>query len=556
MSKRTIALIILDGWGIGSADESNPIHIINPQNINYLKANFPSGMLQASGIGVGLPWGEEGNSEVGHLNLGAGKIIYQNYPRISLAIRDKSFFENPALKGAFEHAKKNNSSINLIGLLSEGNVHSSFEHLSALINFAEKEKVKINLHLFTDGRDSPPYSALKLLNRLPRNEFMRLSSLSGRFFAMDREKHWDRIQKAYAVLTGEGPMIEIENAEAHIKKTYDKKLNDEFIEPTRIGNDNGIQNNDALIFFNFREDRIRQIASAFIDPVRGETPVASASTSNGVDPVRGETPVASADARAHRTSNGVDKDFKNFPIKNFNNLYIATMTEYDKNFNVPTAYPPDKIEACLAKILADNGKNQLRIAETQKYPHITYFFNGMKEEAFKNEYRVLIPSKTIIRQEEHPEMMAGEITTRIIESIGENAFDFILANYANADMIAHTGNYEACLKAVKIIDEQIGKITKAVLESNAVMIITSDHGNMERVFDPLTGEPETRHNPSPVPIYLVAKEFQRQKTEAEIRQSEKESIGVLADVTPTILELMGISKPKEMSGRSLLKTLL
>lgn len=521
MSKRTVVLIVLDGWGIGSADESNPIHVVNPQNINYLKANFPSANLQASGISVGLPWGEEGNSEVGHLNLGAGKIIYQNFPRISLAIRNKSFFENPALKKAFEHSKKNNSSVNLAGLLSEGNVHSSFEHLLALIDFAKKESVKINLHLFTDGRDSPPYSALKLLAQLPKENFVNLASLSGRFYAMDREKHWDRIQKAYAVLTGEGPTIEIENIaelnsalETHIKKTYNKKFNDEFIEPTRIGNNNGIQDNDSLIFFNFREDRIRQIASAFID-----------------------------------------KNFQNFPVKNFNNLYIAMMTQYDKNLNAPTAFPPEKIETCLAKILADNGKNQLRISETQKYPHITYFFNGMKEEPFKNEYRVLIPSKTIVRQEEHPEMMAGEITTRVIESIGENAFDFILANYANSDMIAHTGNYEACLKAVKIIDEQIGKITKAVLETNAIMIITSDHGNMERVFDPLTGEPETKHNPSPVPIYLVAKEFMRQKTEIEIRQSEKENVGVLADVTPTILELLKIPKPKEITGQSLLKFL-
>lgn len=513
MSKRTVVLIVLDGWGIGQPDESNPIHVVNPQNINYLKTNFPSGSLQASGIAVGLPWGEEGNSEVGHLNLGAGRIIYQNYPRISLAIHDKIFFENPALKNAFEHAKKNNSSINLVGLLSEGNVHASFEHLLALINFAQKEEVKINLHLFTDGRDSRPNSALELLSRLPKENFVNLSSLSGRFYAMDREKHWDRIQKTYSVLTGEGPTTD--DIEAHIKKTYSRKFNDEFVEPTRINAKNGIQDNDALIFFNFREDRIKQIASAFID-----------------------------------------KNFRNFPIKNRNNLYIVTMTQYDNNFNVPTAFPPEKIKTCLGKILADAEKNQLRIAETQKYPHITYFFNGAEEKPFKNEYRVLIPSKTAIRQDEHPEMMANEITTRVIESISENAFDFILANYANPDVIAHTGNYEACIKAVKTIDEQIGKITKAILGTNAVLIITSDHGNMEKVFDPLTGEPETQHNPNPVPIYLVAKEYMRQKTETKIRQIEEKSIGVLADVAPTILELMGIHKPEEMTGQSILKFLL
>lgn len=516
MSKRSVVLIILDGWGIGLANESNPIYITNPPNINYLKANFPSGSLQASGIGVGLPWGEEGNSEVGHFNLGAGKIIYQNFPRINLAIRDKSFFENAALKNAFEHARRNNSNVNLVGLLSEGNVHSSFEHLLALIEFAKKEKIsKLNLHLFTDGRDSSPYSALKLLNGLPKDELVNLSSLSGRFYAMDREKHWGRTQKVYHVLIGNGQTIKTEDIEAHIKETYERKFNDEFIEPVGINVDNYIKDNDAVIFFNFREDRMKQIVSVF-----------------------------------------VKKNFREFPIKNFNNLYIATMTQYDKSFNVVAAFLPEKIEVCLGKILADNKKSQIRIAETQKYPHITYFFNGMKEEPFENEYRVLIPSKTIVRQEEYPEMMANEITTRLIEAIEQGGFDFILANYANADMIAHTGDYNACLKAVKIIDEQIGKITKSILESNAVLIITSDHGNMERVFDPLTGEPETRHNSSPVPIYLVAKEFIRQKLMDEIQQSESMAIGVLADVAPTILELMNIPKPKEMTAQSLLKFLL
>jgi len=510
MSKRTIILVILDGWGIGEPDESNPIHVVNPSNINYLKANFPAGVLQASGISVGLPWGEEGNSEVGHLNLGAGKIIYQYYPRITLAIRDNSFFKSQALKAAFEHAQKNNSAVNLIGLLSEGNVHSSFEHLIALIQFAEKEKIsKLNLHLFTDGRDSPPNSALGLLSRLPKQA--KLASLSGRFYAMDREDHWDRTQKVYSVLTGEGPITK--DIEAHIKKTYERKLSDEFIEPALAGS--GIKDNDALIFFNFREDRIRQLAAAFID-----------------------------------------KQFKNFPVKSFNNLYIATMTQYNDEFKVPVAFPPEKIETCLGKVLSDKGKTQLRIAETQKYPHITYFFNGMREKPFKNEYRILIPSRSIVRQDEHPEMMANEVTTRAIESISEGVFDFILVNYANPDIIAHTGNYKACLKAVRVIDEQIDQLVKTVLEHNAVLIITSDHGNIERLFNPLTGLPETQHDPSPAPIYLVGKEFMRPRTEVEIRRSEKENTGILADVAPTILELMAISKPKEMTGQSLLKALL
>ena len=523
MSKRTIVLTILDGWGIGKADESNPIHVVNPPHINYLKANFPSGILQASGISVGLPWGEVGNSEVGHLNLGAGRIIYQYYPRISLAIRDKSFFQNPALKSAFEHAKKYHSAVNLVGLLSGGNVHASLEHLIALIEFAKKENIpQLNLHLFTDGRDSPPNSALELLAQLPLENPLtssgyKLASLSGRFYAMDREARWERTQKAYAVLVGEGPVTN--NIENHIKKTYERKLSDEFVEPVSfispIGPIGPIKDNDSIIFFNFREDRMRQLAAAFID-----------------------------------------KNFNKFPVKSLSNLYIVTMTQYDKSFDVPVAFPPEKIETCLGKVLSDKGKIQLRIAETQKYPHITYFFNGMREEPFKNEYRILIPSRPIARQDEHPEMMAYEITQRVVESMSEGVFDFILINYANPDIIAHTGNYEACLQVVKIIDEQIDKLIKTALEYNAILIITSDHGNIERLFDPLTGLPETQHDPNPVPIYLVAKEFRRPRNEVEIQKAEKESIGILADVAPTILELMGIPKPKEMTGQSLLGSLI
>ncbi len=535
MSKRTVVLIILDGWGMGSADESNPIHAVNPQNINYLKANFPSGSLQASGISVGLPWGEEGNSEVGHLTLGAGKTVYQYYPKITLAIRDRSFFKNEVFKNAFTHAKKNNSAVNLIGLLSAGNVHSSLEHLEALIQFAEEEKVsKLNLHLFTDGRDSPPTSAMELLKKIPID---RLASLSGRFFAMDRDTHWERTKKAYDVLTGGGPLIETSNIEVHLRETYDRKFNDEYIEPTLIGpasadsasvatsakgaasagkpENRAIKDGDALIFFDFREDRMRQIASPF-----------------------------------------VLKSFNNFPVKTYENLYVATMTPYDDDFKVPAAFEPEKVQNPLGKVLADNGKTQLRLAETQKYPHVTYFFNGLKEESFQNEYRVLIPSPPTIRQEEHPEMMALEITGRLLESIEEKIFDFILVNYANPDMIAHTGNYNASVKAVRVIDEQVGKITENCLRNNAFLIITSDHGNIERVFNPQTGMPETQHDPSPVPIYLVAPEFKRIKNDQQIHESERGSVGVLADIAPTVLELMGVPKPAEMTGQSLVRLLL
>ncbi len=512
MSKQPVILAILDGWGEGQPNETNPIYMAEPKNFDYLRANFPNGLLQASGISVGLPWGEEGNSEVGHLNLGAGRIIYQYLPKIDLAIRDGSFFKNPALKNAFEHAKKNNSSVNLIGLMSDGNVHSSFEHIKSLVEFAVKENVsKINLHLFTDGRDSAPTSSISLLANLPKEA--NLASISGRFYGMDREGYWDRTQKAYSVIVGEGPVNA--DAEAYIKNSYANKKTDEYIEPTRVKEDCEVKDNDAIIFFNFREDRIRQMTSVF-----------------------------------------ADRNFQKFPVKQFNNLFVATMTPYDKNISAAVAFPNEPITNCLGKVLADNGKNQIRITETQKYPHITYFFNGLEEKPFLNEYRALIPSRPIARQDTYPEMMAAEIASRAVESIMEDAFDFVLINFANSDIIAHTGNYDACIKAVKTIDEQIGKIIKVVLETDATLIITSDHGNMEKVVDEKTGNIETKHNASPVPIYLVGKKFMRSRTKEEILRSKKENIGILADVAPTILELMHIPQPKEMTGQSLLKFLV
>jgi len=520
MSTKSVVLVILDGWGIGKQDRTNPIYIAAPKNINAIKANFPSGALQASGIAVGLPWGEEGNSEVGHLSMGSGRILYQNYPRISLAIRDASFFKNEILKKAAEHVKKNNSSLNFFGLLTGANVHASLEHLEALIKFAEQENINYHLHLITDGRDSPPQSALKLLsqlkNSITNNLMTHLASLAGRYYAMDRDKHWERTQQAYQVLIGQGHLISINDLESHIKKTYERNLNDEYITPTLIGPENrGVKDGDALIFFNFREDRMRQIVEAFIN-----------------------------------------KNFDKFPTESFSNLYIATMVSYDEKFQVPVIFPMEKIINPLSRVLAENNKNQFRIAETEKYAHVTYFFNGQEEKPFKNEYRVLVPSKKVLRYDEFPEMMANEITNRAIEAIEEGIYDFILINYANPDIIGHTGNFKAALEAVKIIDEQLGKIIKAVLSRDAVLIITSDHGNIERMVDPSTGLPETKHDPSLVPIYLVAKEYSRPRSETEIRQSERESIGVLSDIAPTILELLGIKKPKEMTGQSLLRPLL
>ena len=511
--RRTYVLLVLDGWGIGKKDHSNPLFVQKPKNIEALRREFPSGSLQASGIAVGLPWEEEGNSEVGHLTLGAGRVLYQHYPRITIAIRDGSFFKNEALLGAMNHAKAMNSRLHLVGLLTLGNVHASLGHLQALLELAKREGVpNVALQLFVDGKDSPPKSVRELLAKLDGAGPL-VASVSGRYYAMDRDRHFDRTERTYRVLLGEGDAAE--SVEAAVGAAYQRNLTDEFLPPVRIGAEpRGIQPNDAVIFFNFREDSMRQITEPFLKP-----------------------------------------GFDAFPVQPRENLYVATMTLYEERFENPVAFPSERVEESLGKALSDTGRIQLRIAETEKYAHVTYFFNGYKDQPFKNEYRVLIPSKNVPHHDEHPEMMAREITDRVLQAIEEGGYDFVLVNFANPDIIAHTGNFEAAQKAVQVVDENIGRIVQSVLAANGVLLVTSDHGNVERMLDPLTGTPETKHDPNPVPVYLIAKEYARARDPEEAEQNEKISIGTLADVTPTILDLMGIPKPKEMGGQSLLSTL-
>ncbi len=515
--KRTVVLTIIDGWGIGRDDSTNPIHTTNPANLNYIKQNYLSGALQASGIAVGLPWGEEGNSEVGHLTIGAGKVIYQHYPRISLAIKSGEFFKNKVLKSAFDHSIKNNSGVNLIGLLTEGNVHSSFEHLEALIKYARISGVqKLNIHIETDGKDSSQKSAPNLIKKLQKimaeNNLGVLASVSGRFYALDRDGHHDRTKQAYNAMIGNGKKIE--NIETWLEQNYNKGLDDQFIEPATISTNNCIKENDAVIFFDFREDSVRQIAEAFILP-----------------------------------------DFNQFSILDNSKLKVITFTKYSPKFNCEVAFPQDVIEKPLGLALSEAGKIQLRIAETEKYAHITYFFNGLNEPPYPSEYRILIPSQNIARHDEHPEMMAKEITSRAIQAIEERSTDFILINFANADLIAHTGNFEAGVKAINVIDQEIRRLLDCVLENNAILIITADHGNIEQMADPATGLPETKHNLSPVPIYIVGQEFVSIKTNEQTERAQKEIVGVLSDVAPTILEIMNLPKPAQMTGESLLKNL-
>jgi len=509
--RKSVILIVLDGWGIGREDESNPIHVINPESFSWLNANFPVTSLQASGISIGLPWGEVGNSEVGHLTLGAGKIVYQYYPKITLAIKDKSFFENPVLKNAFRHARENNSGINLVGLLTKANVHASLEHVLALLKMADLEQVaNVKLHLFADGKDSPPKTLLGFLGQLPKE---KLATLIGRYYAMDRNQNWRLTETTYGTLTGEVGLLVTDPKEI-IQANYQKGLTEEYLQPIRFGENKKIEENDSVIFFNYREDGLRQLTEAF-----------------------------------------ALSDFDKFPVKKFQNLYIATMTRYEEKLPLPVVFEADTVEKPLGLVLSEAGKTQFRLAETYKYAHITRFFNGFREQPFKNEYRVLIPSIPTPHPEEHPELRASAITDRLVDAIQSSAFDFILVNYSNPDTIAHTSNYDASLKAVSVVDKEIGRILKVAINPKNALLITSDHGNIEEMLSPDVGLAESQHDPSPVPFYLVAPEFKGRKF-LNWKNLANETMGTLADVAPTILELLNIPKPAEMTGRSLLEGLL
>jgi 2,3-bisphosphoglycerate-independent phosphoglycerate mutase len=511
MERRTTILIILDGWGIGAQNESNPIHVVNPANFSWLSANYPVTSLQASGISVGLPWGEVGNSEVGHLTLGAGKVIYQYYPKVMMAVEDGTFFENPVLKDVCAHARRNNSAVNFLGLLSKANVHASLDHLLALVKFAEKEQVpRIKLHLFADGKDSPPRTIFKFLKLIPRQY---LATLIGRYYAMDREERWQITEKAYQCLVGDGGHL-VDDPEPMIEELYAKKQTEEYLPPLRLQADGGIAENDAVFFFNYREDSILQLAASFALP-----------------------------------------EFDKFPRKEFKNLFVATLSRYSEELPCPVAFPADTVEHTLGKVLSDAGKTQMRIAESYKHAHVTFFFNGHREQPYPGEYHVLIPSIETGKPEEHPELRAAAITDRLLEAIQNQAFDFILVNYSNPDTIAHSGNYDACLEAVKVVDREIGRLLKVVLATPTTLIITGDHGNMEEVLSPVTGRIETQHDINPVPFHLVAPQFKGRRF-YNSDSLRNETTGILADVAPTILELMGIPKPDEMTGRSLLRDLL
>ncbi len=530
--KHTVILIILDGFGIGEKDQSNPIYAAKMPIFEQIAAFYPNCALQASGIAVGLPWNEEGNSEVGHLTIGSGRIIYQHYPKITLAVRDGSFFQNQAITGVFDYGKKFNSDIHILGLLSEANVHSSYTHLLALLKMAQEYFVKnpdisskLYFHLFADGRDSSPYDGMILAQTfqkiLEETGIGEIATISGRHWAMDRDRQWDRIEPLYRLLT-ESPKQEGCILEELYKKYYDRRISDEFIESSVIqGKDRDkktpfIKENDALFFFNFREDSIKELFQTFADPA-----------------------------------------FNKFEVKKFNDIYVASMTQYIKKTNALIAFPQEEIKNTLGEVLAQNNLIQLRLAESEKYAHLTFFFNAYKETPFAGEQRILIPSlhpPSIIL--ERPEMRANEITDRILLALQDQAYDFIAVNYANTDVIAHTANWDASIKTLEIIDSCIKRVVEEGLKCNADILITSDHGNIERIMNPRTGEPETQHDTSLVPFYLVGNKFKGKRSAAASFRIEKKAAGILSDVAPTILDLLAIPKPKEMTGESLIKKMM
>lgn len=521
---KPLALIVLDGWGLGEKNRGNALANAKLPTFKKLDDYYPSIALQASGISVGLPWGEPGNSEVGHMTLGAGFVIYQNMPRITMSIQSGEFYKNEVFLKAVENARSKNKAIHLMGLVGKGSVHSSLDHLYALLELMRDQKVeKLFLHVFTDGRDSAPTSGLETIKelemRLEKYGVGKIASLSGRYFAMDRNNNWDRVKKAYdAMVRGEGNKID--DPQQYLKESYKKEIFDEYLQPAVVcqGGDSGegnpiarIEDGDSVIFFNYREDRARQMTKAMALP-----------------------------------------GFSKFPVENLKNLHFVSMTQYEEGLPVEIAFPPVEIKNCLGKVLSENKMKQLRIAETEKFAHVTYFFNGGNEEPFPNEDRIIVPSKDVPTYDKAPEMSAAEITEKVLENIERDKYDFILMNYANPDMVGHTGNEKAAIEAVEFVDKCLEKVIRAVLLKKGCLMITSDHGNVEEMTDSRTGERDTEHSANPVPLWYITADNHRKEPNKE---NQLQVAGLLSDVAPTILEILKIEKPENMTGENLLPVL-
>lgn len=505
MKKKPLALIILDGFGDNKNDYGNAIHKANTPNIDKMQASYPTVDIGASGMDVGLPDGQMGNSEVGHTNMGAGRVVYQELTRITKAIEDGEYLSNKALLGAIENCKKKGSALHLMGLLSDGGVHSHNSHLYGLVKMAKDMGLtKVYVHGFMDGRDVPPSSGIDFVNqcqaKLDEIGVGKIATVSGRYYAMDRDNRWERVEKAYnALACGKGKQAG--SAKEAMEKSYAAGHTDEFVLPTVCDDGASIDKNDSVIFFNFRPDRAREITRTFVDP-----------------------------------------DFDGFKReKGFFPLYFVCMTQYDATMpNVEVAFKPQSLENTFGEYVSQKGLNQLRIAETEKYAHVTFFFNGGVEKEFANEDRALIKSPSVATYDLQPEMSAYSVTDELVKRIESGKYDVIICNFANCDMVGHTGVFEAAVKAVEAVDTCLGRVLEALEKAGGAAIVTADHGNADKMYEE-DGSPFTAHTTFPVPLTVVG-------CDCKLRAG-----GRLADIAPTMLEMLEIPKPKEMTGESLIK---
>jgi len=524
ISKRPLALIILDGFGIAPPSKTNAVSVASKPFFDSLLKRYPAMLLQASGMNVGLPQGEVGNSEVGHLTIGSGILRYQSLPRIDKAIEDKSLFEMPLLLEAAKRVRDSGKKLHMIGLIGNGRVHASQTHLLALLAFCHQQKIgkQTFIHAFTDGRDTAKDIGVQFMKDLlvscKKMKAGQVASVGGRFFGMDRNHNWDRMQKAYdTIVSGQSPLTEGDPVKA-IKTSYTKQIFDEEMEPVVIIDRKGqplapVEDGDTVIFFNFRADRARQLTQALVTP-----------------------------------------NFKHLNTKSFSDLKMITFTEYEKDLPVDVLFPPEIIANPLAKIFSEEGKTQLHIAETEKYAHVTFFLNGMVEQSFAGEERILVPSPAVPSYDQKPEMSAFEVTDHLLKSLALGSHDFYAINYANPDMVAHTGNLPSTIKAVEAVDQCLAKLIPEILKQNGIACILADHGNAEELVNPITGAIDKEHNMYPVPFVVVGNAYDG-KSNPDLAQTDLSLIppvGILSDVAPTLLTLAGLPLPPEMTGIHLL----
>ncbi len=506
MRPKPMLLIVLDGWGYRENPADNAVLAAAKPNWDRLWADCPKMLISGSGEDVGLPDGQFGNSEVGHINLGAGRVVYQELTRITKAIRDGDFFTNPELTSAIDAAVSAGRAVHLMGLLSPGGVHSHEDHVFAAVKLAAQRGAKaIYVHAFLDGRDTPPQSAAASLKALEAvcstYPGARIASVCGRYFAMDRDKRWDRVQLAYDLLTTGTAPFSCASALAALEAAYARGENDEFVQASRIGDAVTMQNGDALLFLNFRADRARQLSRAFVDPA-----------------------------------------FTGFVRAAQPTLHFVQLTQYAADIPAPVAYKPESLTNTLGQWLQDHQLTQLRIAETEKYAHVTFFFNGGVEQAFVGEERIMVPSPQVATYDLKPEMSAAEVTDKLVDAIEQQKYDVIICNYANADMVGHTGNFDAAKRAIEALDVCLGRVVTALKKVGGEALITADHGNAEQMYDHDVNQPHTQHTTDPVPLVYVGRPAQALVSD-----------GVLSDIAPTLLTLMGLPVPPEMTGRVLFK---